>query len=242
VLDAVAVESGPIAHIYLRRRDTHDEHRTDATRSEQRETGSDVWRRADVPDTRAFAEAFTELLPGTAAMFDVNGEAHLVTHETNARGVTEIAAALTAPHPFADRTAADVAELTRHELAGDVVLFGVGFGAAWSFAGEAGSHGGAGPEETYAFAIVPSHYPADRYAGAPPATGPDDANAIDIAALRAMLLAAQGKSHDDIGSVRDDQTHGHDSETDASDDPPPPKRVEADEHAGARAESEGRHA
>ncbi|MCF8080550.1 MAG: hypothetical protein K9K88_14820 [Desulfobacterales bacterium] len=65
-------------------------------------------------------------------------------------------ALLGAAHPFANQTAEDLARACRHPNAGDLVISG------WTpeekpitFAGENGSHGGPGKEETAGFVILP---------------------------------------------------------------------------------------
>ncbi|WGL16997.1 endonuclease/exonuclease/phosphatase family protein [Microbulbifer bruguierae] len=65
-------------------------------------------------------------------------------------------------HPFADEAAEDLANLCRHPDAGDFVISGWCAGSeSISFAIENGSHGGAGPNETHAFALMPGdiHFP-----------------------------------------------------------------------------------
>jgi len=65
-------------------------------------------------------------------------------------------------HPFADEAAEDLANLCRHPDAGDFVVSGWCAGhESISFAIESGSHGGAGPNETHAFALMPGdiHFP-----------------------------------------------------------------------------------
>ena len=65
-------------------------------------------------------------------------------------------------HPFASEAAEDLANLCRHPDAGDFVVSGWCAGhESISFAIESGSHGGAGPNETHAFALMPGdiHFP-----------------------------------------------------------------------------------
>ncbi|WP_193164383.1 endonuclease/exonuclease/phosphatase family protein [Microbulbifer hainanensis] len=63
-------------------------------------------------------------------------------------------------HPFPEETAADMAQLCHHEDAGDFMMFGWCDGAEpMTFAMENGSHGGAGPNETHAFALMPEDIP-----------------------------------------------------------------------------------
>ncbi|WP_226661221.1 endonuclease/exonuclease/phosphatase family protein [Microbulbifer aggregans] len=65
-------------------------------------------------------------------------------------------------HPFPQEAAEDLANLCRHPDAGDFVISGWCAGSdSISFAIENGSHGGAGPNETHAFALMPGdiHFP-----------------------------------------------------------------------------------
>ncbi|SDK15170.1 endonuclease/exonuclease/phosphatase family protein [Microbulbifer yueqingensis] len=59
-------------------------------------------------------------------------------------------------HPFAEQTAADLAQLCHHPDAGDFIMSGWCAGEKpMTFAVENGSHGGPGPNETNAFALLP---------------------------------------------------------------------------------------
>lgn len=59
-------------------------------------------------------------------------------------------------HPFLDEAIEDLANLCRHPDAGDFVVSGWCAGIdSITFAIESGSHGGAGPNETHAFALMP---------------------------------------------------------------------------------------
>lgn len=63
-------------------------------------------------------------------------------------------------HPFLDAVGDDAAHLCRHPDAGDIVLLGWRHGAEpLTFASENGAHGGASPQETHAFALVPEEAP-----------------------------------------------------------------------------------
>ena len=65
-------------------------------------------------------------------------------------------------HPFVDEAIEDLANLCRHPDAGDFVVSGWCAGhKSITFAIESGSHGGAGPNETHAFALMPGdiHFP-----------------------------------------------------------------------------------
>ena len=67
-------------------------------------------------------------------------------------------------HPFLDDAVEDLANLCRHPDAGDFVISGWCAGSdSISFAIENGSHGGAAPNETHAFALMPGdiHFPED---------------------------------------------------------------------------------
>ncbi|WP_160153594.1 endonuclease/exonuclease/phosphatase family protein [Microbulbifer sp. ALW1] len=67
-------------------------------------------------------------------------------------------------HPFVDEAAEDLANLCRHPDAGDFVVSGWCAGnESISFAIECGSHGGAAPNETHAFALMPGdiHFPGN---------------------------------------------------------------------------------
>ncbi|WP_105104206.1 endonuclease/exonuclease/phosphatase family protein [Microbulbifer pacificus] len=67
-------------------------------------------------------------------------------------------------HPFADEAVEDLANLCRHPDAGDFIVCGWCAGhESITFAIECGSHGGAAPNETHAFALMPGdiHFPED---------------------------------------------------------------------------------
>lgn len=65
-------------------------------------------------------------------------------------------------HPFLAETTRDLIALCNHPDAGDLVLCGWAHGAApHSFPVENGSHAGAGPEETRAFALLPDDTPLE---------------------------------------------------------------------------------
>lgn len=64
-------------------------------------------------------------------------------------------------HPFAAEAAVDLVNLCHHPDAGDFVFCGWSAGSqSVSFAIESGSHGGSGPNETHAFALMPQDIPA----------------------------------------------------------------------------------
>jgi len=230
-LEAMAVESGPIAHVYLRR--LIGESAADQT----------DWPRADEELPAAFARAFIQRAPCAAAVWrGASGALRVVTPNWEASGAEEAAALFRGDHPFAERVLADVDRLLEHDHAGDVVLFGAGFGLSaaggraddepgdggggdggraeedarresgcggCSFAGEAGSHGGTGAEETHAFVVAPrsmgvesrmfhvEHEVVGARAEARCAEGGADegrsGGALDVRALRAMLLERMGR-------------------------------------------------
>lgn len=65
-------------------------------------------------------------------------------------------------HPFVDDAVEDLANLCRHPDSGDFVISGWCAGSeSFTFAIENGSHGGAAPNETHAFALMPGdiHFP-----------------------------------------------------------------------------------
>lgn len=63
-------------------------------------------------------------------------------------------------HPFLDEIGEDAVRLCRHPDAGDIVLLGWRHGMEpLTFATENGAHGGASPQETHAFALLPETAP-----------------------------------------------------------------------------------
>ncbi|MEN8108179.1 MAG: endonuclease/exonuclease/phosphatase family protein [Pseudomonadota bacterium] len=87
---------------------------------------------------------------------------------------------LGADHPFLEETARDLIALCHHPDAGKFILCGWRAGATpCSFATESGAHGGAGPEETSAFVLLPGDVSL-------PAAGNAGLRALDLrhAALR----------------------------------------------------------
>ncbi|WP_323844463.1 endonuclease/exonuclease/phosphatase family protein [Microbulbifer magnicolonia] len=64
-------------------------------------------------------------------------------------------------HPFPDEAIADMVRLCSHADAGDFMMYGwcAGQEPSLTFALENGSHGGAGPNETHAFALMPEDIP-----------------------------------------------------------------------------------
>ncbi|MFC6631772.1 endonuclease/exonuclease/phosphatase family protein [Microbulbifer taiwanensis] len=81
-------------------------------------------------------------------------------------------------HPFIEETAIDLARLCRHPDAGEFVMCGWCAGEKpMTFAVENGSHGGPGPNETHAFALLPADFP-------PPEQGHWRAEDLRLAAQR----------------------------------------------------------
>lgn len=69
-------------------------------------------------------------------------------------------------HPFVEEVTQDIIELCRHPHAGDILLFGWRAGVPpHTFAVENGAHGGAAPEETRAFALIPHDSLTESAAG-----------------------------------------------------------------------------
>jgi len=68
---------------------------------------------------------------------------------------------LGADHPYLDEVAEELVALCHHPDAGEIILCGwrAGNTTACSFANENGAHGGAGPEETNAFVLLPADAP-----------------------------------------------------------------------------------
>lgn len=81
---------------------------------------------------------------------------------------------LGAAHPFLGEAAEDLTALCHHPDAGDFIALGwVAGGRALTFAIEHGAHGGAAPEETTAFALLPADAPL-------PTPGRDHLRAADL--------------------------------------------------------------
>lgn len=65
-------------------------------------------------------------------------------------------------HPFPNETAEDLVELAHHEKSGDLIICGWAAGQSIAtFPLESGGHGGAGPEETSGFVLLPDDAPVD---------------------------------------------------------------------------------
>jgi len=62
-------------------------------------------------------------------------------------------------HPFGRAIADELARLAQHPNAGRLIALGWAPGSSYSFMDELGSHGGPGPEETHAFALLPADAP-----------------------------------------------------------------------------------
>ncbi|MEA3274639.1 MAG: endonuclease/exonuclease/phosphatase family protein [Pseudomonadota bacterium] len=93
------------------------------------------------------------------------------------------AGVLGADHPFLEEASRDLVALCHHPDAGDFVLCGWRSGTtACSFAIENGAHGGAGAEETRAFALLPGDAPV-------PAAARDYLRAADLRQAALHLLS-----------------------------------------------------
>ncbi|MFG0284992.1 MAG: alkaline phosphatase family protein [Phycisphaerales bacterium JB039] len=139
----VAIESGPIAHIYLTGPAT-DEARCDLA--------------ARVASTAGQIAVLARRSEGPPVCF---------LGEDRYKDAAELCSARLVEHPFAAGVPDDLETLAAHHSAGDLILLATGFGAALSFASERGSHGGCGPEETHAFALAPRGLLPDPAAEAP---------------------------------------------------------------------------
>lgn len=62
-------------------------------------------------------------------------------------------------HPFGPAIVEELDKLARHPDAGRLIALGWAPGSSYSFMDELGSHGGPGPEETHAFAMLPADVP-----------------------------------------------------------------------------------
>lgn len=109
---------------------------------------------------------------------------------------------LGADHPFLDAATQDLVALCQHPDAGDFIACGWRAGSpAYSFAIENGAHGGAGPNETSAFALLPRDIPL-------PANGRDYLRPGDLrhAALqflgRSEIKASRAPRRDSAQTLR----------------------------------------
>ncbi len=92
-------------------------------------------------------------------------------------------------HPFLDEAAQDLIALCHHPDAGDFIACGWRAGSqAYSFATENGAHGGAGPNETNAFVLLPQDIPL-------PLMGRGHLRAVD---LRRAALQFLGRSEPSV--------------------------------------------
>ncbi len=93
---------------------------------------------------------------------------------------------LGADHPYLEEAAAELVDLCHHKDAGEFILCGWRYGVpALSFPVENGAHGGAGPEETNAFALIPADAPL-------PVTGRDYLRASDLRCAALHFLGRTG--------------------------------------------------
>ncbi|MEX2482797.1 MAG: alkaline phosphatase family protein [Gammaproteobacteria bacterium] len=124
---------GPVAHIYLPAALTRDEHRLVARELAQRHGVPLVLVRAAAGVLQAFAEDGQFELPDDAAQIFGAG------------------------HPFIEGISEDIVCLCEHPDAGDIVALGWRDGIEpLTFATENGAHGGASPDETHAFTLLPA--------------------------------------------------------------------------------------
>jgi endonuclease/exonuclease/phosphatase family metal-dependent hydrolase len=132
--DILIAAIGPIGHIYLPRR-------IDAkalTNSCQ-----ELARRGRVPLVLTAAESGRAMAWTAEGRFTLPDDARLLLGED---------------HPFAEAASEDLARVCHHPDAGDIVFAGWRAGSEpLSFVFEKGAHGGIGPEETHAFALVPDY-------------------------------------------------------------------------------------
>ncbi|MDA3970646.1 MAG: endonuclease/exonuclease/phosphatase family protein [Desulfobulbaceae bacterium] len=123
---------GPVALVYLA---------SPLLEADSDHLGADLVNKAHVPLVLA-AQG-----PGRVKAWTSEGEFFLPD---------QVEAVLGADHPFLEEAGTDLIELCHHPDTGDFVLCGWRKGLPpYSFPLENGSHGGAGPEETKAFAILP---------------------------------------------------------------------------------------
>ena len=136
----VIADNGPLGHIYLEPRPTDE-------RLEQ--LASVLVKDLGVPQVAwlrgaggAGSEAF---VLNSKGRFSLNG----------------VPVAVVGQHRFSADSAEDLSRLTRHPEAGDLIALGWSPERCVSYARELGCHGGPGPEETHAFALLPEDAPVD---------------------------------------------------------------------------------
>jgi hypothetical protein len=128
--------NGPLGFIYLNRSASEDRRRVLAERLVQNASCPFVLMRFD------------------------DGEVRDRTDHGWSRLRTNAAALLGTDHPFLTEVAADLESLAKHPIAGDLVVGGWNLkGKSVSFAYQNGAHAGPGPNETSAFALLPSNAP-----------------------------------------------------------------------------------
>ncbi len=94
------------------------------------------------------------------------GTAHVVTKAGEFTLPKDAAEVLGDDHPFRDEVAVDLVAVCHHEHAGDLVICGwARTGDRYNFPLENGSHGGPGPNETGAFALLPDDTPLPSLPG-----------------------------------------------------------------------------
>jgi len=173
------VESGPIAHVYLG-------------------AGANSARRVEVARrvARAARGVAVVITPGRGGDDGGNAgpAASAFLGERGPMPLERLCAEHLVAHPFAESVAPALAELAGHRDAGELILLGAGFTQSpVTFAEELGSHGGPGPRETCAFAILPERLATAAHAAASEgADSADSAAPIRFAHLRAALLADRG--------------------------------------------------
>jgi len=151
------LESGPIAHVYL-------------------DQGLEQVQRTEI------ARRVARAAPGVAAIStDRDADPSACLREHGPMPLSALCDDHLVAHPFADQIAPHLESLARHPDAGDLILLGTGFtDEPITFADERGSHGGPGPRETHAFAILPRRLRDDASQG----DGP-----VRFEGLRAALMA-----------------------------------------------------
>ncbi|NNG03041.1 MAG: oxidoreductase, partial [Inquilinus sp.] len=127
---------GPIAHLYLRRTVVREE-------------------LVALAERLAAAESVPLVLAPSVA-----GQADAWTAEGRFTLPDETASVMGREHPHLASIGDDLVALAHHPQAGDLILCGWRHGSGpISFAVENGAHGGAGPEETAGFALLPEDAP-----------------------------------------------------------------------------------
>ncbi|MHB1188893.1 endonuclease/exonuclease/phosphatase family protein [Thiobacillus sp.] len=132
----LVVALGPVGHVYLPRDSSGD--------------ARDFVAR-ELAHTHKVPLVLNVTAPGMLCARTDAGEFHLPR---------DTVAMFGAQHPFIDAIGEDLVRLCEHADAGDLVLLGWREGVApLTFATENGAHGGASPEETHGFALLPRDTP-----------------------------------------------------------------------------------